>query len=167
VNAGDVITGPDGRTYLVLGARPGSSGWVIDVEPVKTFDVLLALERMQAPPPLLAWLRQRPALSWQEAWNTCERGDLLAWLVARLAGDLGSPAHRRLVGCLVDVAYALAWPWLHDHDALAESARRCLALAAVDFDARADAAAHSEALRCAAEIVRAHYPTAPEIGGAP
>lgn len=76
MNAGDVVAGPDGRTYLVLGVRPGNG--------------LRALERMQAPPPLLTWLRQRPALG-----------------------------------------------------------------------------TRYDALRCAAEIVRVHYPAAPEIGGAP
>lgn len=240
MNAGDVITGPDGRTYLVLGARPGSSDWVVvDVEPVArqtVADVLPALAHFGASAVLLDWLRKRPALSWQEAWDTCERGDQLVWLVARLAGEYGSPAYRRAVGCLVEIVYAIAWPWLHDYDALAESACRCLDALALFADGEvvdaraasedfrvacarvnkagpgwlaarsvwsavvlalrvtqsshyyaadavrsgADAAAtdsprwpgarfdaaRAEALRCAAEIVRAHYPAAPEIGGA-
>lgn len=215
MNAGDVVAGPDGRTYLVLGVRPGNG--------------LRALERMQAPPPLLTWLRQRPALSWQEAWDTCEHGDLLAWLVMRLAGDNGSPSQRRATGCLVEIVYALAWPWLHDRDedTIAAPVRQCLdgiaryvdgedvdlraltgkarsacaaspawcAAAAVWYATiaavepadiwRAQRAADAvcsgaeaatvavgigtryDALRCAAEIVRVHYPAAPEIGGAP
>jgi len=239
VNADDMVTGPDGRTYRVLGARYRNEGTrivevvellAVDREPVArqtVADVLPALARIGASPGLLAWLRERSALSWQEAWDTCECGDQLAWLVMRLAGEYGSTAHRRVVGCLVEILYAIAWPCLHDQDegAITGPVRQCLdglaryadgedvddttglahkawcaaqtptsghvwrAASAVWYAAvttegadaawfaqrAADAvrsgwvdfAAYSDALRCAAEIVRAHYPAAPEIGGAP
>jgi len=188
-------------------------------------DIFPALKRIGACEEATFWLRDRPAISWQAAWESCERGDWMLWLIGRFAWAprLGTAPHRRLIGCLVDVQYALAWPWLHDrHEAtIAGPVRRCLdaleryadgeevtrdelwaarrdawsangaawnerlatatavaaataaataAVATVATAATADTAAadawrlaRADALRCAAEIVRRHYPTAPEM----
>ena len=78
------------------------------------------------------WLAARTDPSWSSAWRDCERGDWLLWLVGALvcrdvlSGAIpshGAPSHRRLVGCLVDVLYALLWPWVHDRE---EAIRRPL-----------------------------------------
>ena len=44
------------------------------------------------------WAATQP--SYAEAWETCQRGDWLLWLLGRVAGPFGSPSHREIVGAV-------------------------------------------------------------------
>ena len=153
----------------------------------------------------------------QAAWDGCQTGNDMLWLIARRVwrnGDpWGTPEHRYLVGCLVEIVLSLAQPFWREAErpalegtmatleryaaggctreevraarwsaagavvAAADAARWSVAaaaaaavaaVAAVAADAAARwsaaaAAAADASLAQAAEIVRAHYPIAPEV----
>lgn len=48
------------------------------------------------------WARTYPTA--QAAWDACERGDWMLWILGRLSGEPGSDARRRLVLCAVECA---------------------------------------------------------------
>lgn len=48
------------------------------------------------------WAEQQPDA--QTAWNTCERGDWMLWLLGKLSGPVGSPERKRLVFLCAQVA---------------------------------------------------------------
>jgi hypothetical protein len=57
-----------------------------------------ALRKLHACDEAVAWCQTQPDLA--TAWATCERGDWMLWLIGRtgMAGEIGSPERRVLVG---------------------------------------------------------------------
>ena len=51
----------------------------------------------------------------QEAWDACERGDRMLWLLGKLAGPVGSDSRRKLVLATTQCA-RLAWPHVREQD---------------------------------------------------
>lgn len=197
------------------------------IRPCASF--LAALKRIHACSEARDWVAAQTGSS-KEAWDACERGDWMLWLVGRLSGNVGSQARRNLSACLLEVVEALAPPLVQVEDvgaiqtqlavvaryargedvsreALYEAARAIRAtgswkrywtdaaddaaaiyaaaiyaaadaaavanayaaannaVAAVDAATAADAAYAYDSLRACADIVRAHYPAVPKIGG--
>jgi hypothetical protein len=60
------------------------------------------LMQLAACPEAIQWARQFDTL--QAAWDVCQRGDWMLWLLGRTCGEWGSPAHRRVVGLSCKVA---------------------------------------------------------------
>ena len=148
-----------------------------------------ALTRIGACKEAKNWLDAEERPTAQAAWDACERGDWMLWILGRLSwhdGDpFGKPEHRNLVGCLVEVVISLAQPFWSDRARLAcancmegleryargeEVSRaeiwRARAAAYADAAYAAAAADRKESLKAAAEIVRSHYPNPPvkELG---
>jgi hypothetical protein len=127
-----------------------------------------------------------------KAWAECERGDWMIWILVRLQQPKqGSKEHRKLAGCLADIAaevlpifekkypndkrvrecietlrrYAKGKATIKE---VREARRSAYAADAYAYDAYADAAAYaddarSSSLKRSADIVRQHYPKPPSI----
>jgi hypothetical protein len=66
---------------------------------------VVALESMGACDPALTWLRELdPEMSVQQAWEQCERGDWMLWLLGLLSGPPESDARRKLALCACAIA---------------------------------------------------------------
>jgi hypothetical protein len=60
----------------------------------------------------LKWLEDQQ--SWEQAWQDCERGDWMLWLLGYLSGEPGSRSRRKLVAASARCA-RLAWKWRCDN----------------------------------------------------
>ena len=124
--------------------------------------------------------------SWQQCWDAIPRGDWMLWLLGNLAGAVGSPERLKIAGVCSAVARGALPVFEHKcpHDprvrtcldvldryaaSAATLEEVCVAAADAADAARsagaarsADAAAWS-ASYAAADIVRQHYPAAPEM----
>jgi len=56
------------------------------------------LRRMNACKEAIQWIESKKSL--KEAWNTCERGDWMLWLLGKKAGKVGSASRKKLVLCV-------------------------------------------------------------------
>ena len=128
--------------------------------------------------------------SLQKAWDSCERGDWILWLIGQGVSGPGSNKRKPLVLCACECArlslkyvnkgekrplkaIQTAEKWAKNKGATLEEVRTA-AYAAADAadaadaaadaaDAAAYAAARTETLKKCADIVRKHYPKAPRI----
>ena len=111
----------------------------------------------------------------QAAWDACDRGDWMLWLVDRVSGRVDSPSRRKLVLVSTECA-RLAWPYVHEQDCavvqqwyeICERYGRGDPAVKLDDVRRAAWAAAGEAARAAvlkqcASIVRTSYPTVLEV----
>ena len=57
--------------------------------------VIYGIRELEACPEAIKWLRGQPDVT--TAWNNCERGDWMLWLVGKLSGQPGSEARKKLV----------------------------------------------------------------------
>lgn len=71
-----------------------------------------ALVSLKACEGAIEWARGHDSID--EAWQACERGDWMLWLLGRLAGEPGSDARRRLVLCACDCAETAREHWSDD-----------------------------------------------------
>ena len=119
--------------------------------------------------------------TYEQAWATCSRGDWMLWLVGKFAGEPWSDGRKPLVLAACECA-RLALPYTKDPRVLkcietteawtrGEATEKQVRAAAAAADAAADAAAYaagaaagSEVLKQCADIVRKHFPVAPELG---
>ena len=115
--------------------------------------------------------------SLQSAWDACERGDWMLWLLGRLSGPPESASRRKLVLAACQcarlalryvragdmrplAAIETAERWARGEDGVAlETVRNATAAA------YAAAAARGRVLQQCAEIVREAYPRAPRLRG--
>lgn len=123
------------------------------------------------------WVRTQPSAS--VAWATCERGDWMFWLLAKLSGPPESASRKALVlaACACArlslsqvpagetrplTAIETAEAWARGEDMTLDQVRAAAyaAYAAADADAYA---ARSRVLKQCADIVRQHYPTPPRL----
>ena len=134
-----------------------------------------ALRRMAACTEAIAWCKRQVTLA--AAWVACERGDWMLWLLGRLlAGPPESASRKRLVlaACACArlalphvrkgeerprMAIETAERWARDDGATLDEVRDAAAAADVGSSAR-----KAVLSRCA-DIVRAHYPEPPQLGG--
>jgi len=65
-------------------------------------DFLSELRALDACTEAVEWAKTKRDM--REAWQTCERGDWMLWLVGTLSGKPGSASRRRLVLAAVDCA---------------------------------------------------------------
>ena len=113
----------------------------------------------------------------QAAWDACPRGDWSLWLLGRLAGPVDSDSRKKLVGVCAEIA-ELVLPIFEkrypDDRRVRECIETCKRYAAGNATieevrkARSAAYAADAAVRTAmrqktADLVRKHYPTAPEL----
>lgn len=132
------------------------------------------LKRMNACGESIRWLESLPGDTiLAQAWEACERGDWMLWLVGRTTrSDPWSEERKPLVRVALECA-KLAWKWTPD------SGRWCIELYGrwvngedipkerlisarrSAYDAAYDAAARKNTLKLAAGIVRKHYPVCP------
>ena len=141
-----------------------------------------------------AWIRSLPPdTTARQAWQLCQRGDWMLWLLGHLSGPPESSARKRLVLCCCEVArlaivhvhageyrpriaIETAEAWARGQatieqviaaaSAAASAADSAAAYAAYAAAYSAAYAARTKALATCADIVRKHYPTAPHIRGA-
>jgi hypothetical protein len=132
--------------------------------------------------------------TYEQAWATCERGDWMLWLLGKFAGPAWGEKRKPLVLAACECA-RLALPYTKDPrvlkcietaeawtrgeatneeiyaaaDAAAAAADAAAAAAYAAAYAAADAASAAAArfatLKQCADIVRKHYPTAPDLEG--
>ena len=59
------------------------------------------LKKIRACKPARQWVKRqhRNGLTWQQMWDSCDRGDWMIWLVFRLSGD-DPESEARKVACL-------------------------------------------------------------------
>jgi len=57
----------------------------------------------------LEWVKEQPSI--KSAWETCERGDWMLWLLGRLSGEVGSKSRKKLVWTVCQCA-RLALPYV-------------------------------------------------------
>ena len=132
------------------------------------------LRAMRACDDAVDWLIEQP--SYEKAWATCDRGDWMLWLAGRLSGGSESDARKQLVLAACECA-RLALPhvkkgeirplkaietaeaWARDEGPTLDDVR-----SAADAADAADAA-RAKILNQCADIVRKHYPKAPNLNG--
>ena len=143
--------------------------------------VIARLGDLRACSEALDWLRALPAgTTWQQAWDQCERGDWLAWLLHHTEESQlwGSQRHRHWYGAKAEILISLARQFsdattdasIDAMIALCETYAGGGAVTASDFAAgaaaaRAARAAGAESLKASAKILRGGYPVAPEVPG--
>ena len=147
------------------------------------------LERLSACREAVEWAKAYYSI--EDAWQVCERGDWMLWLAGRVSGKPWSDSRRPLTAAAVECA-RLALPIYEQRHPGDARVRECLDLfarwaggeaiaraelgrvrtaataatsaAAADADDADDAATERAlTLRSCADIVRSHYPHAPEI----
>ena len=129
------------------------------------------LRELSACPAAVTWAAAYPTI--QAAWDACERGDYMLWLCGKYAGKPWSDARRPLVLCACEcarlalarvqagedrprLAIECAESWARgEHNDPKKVSYASAAYAAAD-------AARSKTLKTCADIVRRHYPKAPE-----
>ena len=116
----------------------------------------------------LDWLRALPAgTTWQQAWDRCERGDWLAWLLHHTEDPQlwGSRRHRHWYGAKAEILISLARPFSNaSTDASIDAMiALCARYAGGGAVTASDFAAGAESLAASAEILRSWYPEAPEV----
>ena len=67
------------------------------------------LENLNACSEPIKWSKQFETS--QDAWENCERGDWMLWLLGKIAGKPGSDSRRKLVLCSAKCART-AWEWM-------------------------------------------------------
>lgn len=67
------------------------------------------LKKLNACGEAIVWSKQFKTS--QEAWDACERGDWMLWLLGKLCGGPGSKSRKRLVLTACKCA-RLAWEWM-------------------------------------------------------
>ena len=107
------------------------------------------------------WTSEQPSA--KAAWETCERGDWMLWILGRQAGPAWGKKRKPLVLAACECA-RLALPYTKDARVLtcietAEAWAR--GLATPEQVRAAAAAARKKILKKCAAIVRKHYPKAP------
>ena len=149
---------------------------------------LMGIKRLKACNEAIEWGKQFDTLG--EAWQKCERGEWMLWLLGKLSGKPGSDSRKKLVlaacGCarlslpyvpkgeirpLRAIETAEAWARGDAGITLqmvkAAAAYAAYAAAAGAYAAYAAHAAYAAArkatLKKCADIVRQHYPEAPEV----
>ena len=79
------------------------------------------LDAIGACPDAIVWSRDYDTL--QAAWDDCERGDWMLWLIGITSGDdPETPSRKKLAICSVEVA-KLAWPYVREQDR--EAVQQC------------------------------------------
>lgn len=117
----------------------------------------------------IKWASAFPTL--QAAWDACERGDWMLWLVGRLdTSEPYSDERKPLARCCLEVALQ-AWEQMPKagRDCIELHERWCAGEALATDDLRAagaaayaaGAAGAARALKQSAAIVRRHYPVVP------
>ena len=114
-----------------------------------------------------------PGTTWQQAWDTCPRGDWMLWLIRHTTDAWGTPQHRRLVCVLVEAVTCYSAPFWCEEDyttlsAVVETMRAYAEGANVSQDTSAWSAAARSASESASEsawadVVRAYYPCPPNL----
>jgi len=66
--------------------------------------MIIELEKLQACSAAIEWAKTQPDL--KTAWQNCERGDWMIWLVFRVSGDGESPERKKAVLTLCDCVTA-------------------------------------------------------------
>ncbi len=119
----------------------------------------VALERFSPCADALAWARTQPSAA--AAWQACERGDWMLWILGKQSGPVGSASRRKLV------LAACACARLSLANVKAGENRPRIAIETAEAYARGEGgvttAARKDALRQCAEIVRKHYPRQPRL----
>jgi hypothetical protein len=144
--------------------------------------VVNSLIKMGACKEAIEWLETQSSI--KQAWDTCERGDWMLWLLGKLSGEPGSEKRKPLVlaacGCArlamkyipkgedrPRIAIETAEKWAKGK-ATIEQVRNAAAYpyasAAAAAYPYASAAARTKILAQCADIVRKHYPKAPRLG---
>ena len=137
------------------------------------------------------WCRTQPSLA--AAWARCERGDWMLWLIGDRERSAPWSEERKLlavcavecalsvlelplsddVRCAVELVAAAMYEWANGGDPecvrmardYAAAAAAAAAADAAHAAAYAAAAARARSLARSADIVRAHYPRPPRLGG--
>ena len=78
---------------------------------MKTTEYIKKLKEMGACSSGIEWSKNYEDS--QQAWEACERGDWLLWLISWKAGKSGSDSRKKLVLVACECA-RLAWKWMHD-----------------------------------------------------
>ena len=78
---------------------------------------IAALDSLSACSEAKKYVASRSSLS--DAWRTCERGDWMLWLIARVLWrdsptPFGSIEHRRMIACLYEIIATNALPFAND-----------------------------------------------------
>jgi hypothetical protein len=82
--------------------------------------LLLDLGACSGPGEAVPWVESLPeGTTARQAWQQCQRGDWMLWILGRLAGPPESDSRRRLVLCACECART-AWQWMP------EAARVCV-----------------------------------------
>jgi len=133
------------------------------------------LEKLDPCIDALEWVKKQEKR--QQAWDDCERGDWMLWLLGRLCGD----DRRELVSTACEcarlalpyvtkgeerplIAIETAERWVKGDATIEEAKDAAYAVhAAYAAHAAAHAAARQETLKQCADIVRKHYPQAPKL----
>jgi hypothetical protein len=131
------------------------------------------LRELGASSPAVEWAAKHRSL--QRAWDECQDGSWMLWLLGRLAGQPDSPSCRKLVGTAAKCA-ELALPCVDDEEtegicracvqtcvAYAEGEATLEDVRAVASAAYAAHAARTEVLAACADIVRGDYPDASRL----
>ena len=79
----------------------------------KLTDYVEALQYIRACPDAVSWLKT--CESWEQAWQSCERGDWMSWLVGCVSGKPDSDLRRKLVACCCEHARTAEPYWPEDH----------------------------------------------------
>ena len=90
---------------------------------VKERSFIGRLKLLDACPEAVEWAAQYPTL--QAAWDACERGDWMLWLLGKSCGSFGSKSHRRFVRvtCLVVRQVSDKWVDPRSENAVATAER--------------------------------------------
>ena len=128
------------------------------------------LALLEACPEAIEWVGRKKA---QSAWDKCERGDWMMWLIQRCEIKDGSPEHKSVIRCSIDFAKLSLPEWekysstREPHLAI-EAAERFVNEWSQEAGSAARAAVYSaadsagSAARSAqADIIRKHFPVCP------
>ena len=112
----------------------------------------------------VGWAVSQPSRA--AAWQNCERGDWLLWLLGELSGPVGSKSRKKLVLTACECA-RLALPFVEKGEKrplqAIETAERYVRGKATIEEVLASAAAKKQSLKQCADIVRKHYPRPPRF----
>ena len=121
------------------------------------------------------WCEEGKFPTLEKAWQSCERGDWMLWLIGELSGEPTSASRKKLVLAACECA-RLALPYVTKGEKrplqAIETAERwangdeTVSLAMVRAAAATNAAANAariKTLKQCADIVRKHYPNSPSL----
>ena len=116
------------------------------------------------------WLKEQSSM--KVAWETCERGDWMLWLLGKLSGKIGSKSRKKLVWTACQCA-RLSLKYVTEGEkqpliTIKTTEKYSKGLATLKevksaYAAATDVDAKNKILKQCADIVRENYPKAPKL----